>query len=77
MARAEHGAELDAPFGRGQLAALFDDHYDSVYRYCLARSGSVATAEDIASEVFVELARRIAHGPAESYSVGSAPMKVR
>jgi hypothetical protein len=36
---------------RALLTELFDETYDSVYRYCFARSGSHVVAEDVAAEV--------------------------
>jgi RNA polymerase sigma-70 factor (ECF subfamily) len=54
---------------RDRLAALFDESYDSVYRYCLARGGSRALAEDVTADVFAELARRFATGDTEQVGV--------
>jgi len=54
---------------RNRLAVLFDESYDSVYRYCLARSGSKVLAEDISAEVFAEVARRFASGKTEQLSI--------
>ena len=43
--------------------ALFESHYDAVYRYCLRRLGAV-DAEDAAAEVFAVAWRRIDEVPA-------------
>jgi RNA polymerase sigma-70 factor (ECF subfamily) len=51
------------------LTALFDESYDSIYRYCLARTGSVVVAEDISAEVFAVVARRFASGKVEQLPV--------
>jgi len=42
--------------------ALFESHFDSVYRYCLRRLGAV-DAEDAAAEVFAVAWRRIDEMP--------------
>lgn len=47
---------------RDSLDALFESHYDSVYRYCLRRLGAV-DAEDAAAEVFAVAWRRIDQVP--------------
>lgn len=44
---------------RVALGALFDLLYPHLFRYLVARLGDRPTAEDMASEVFVELATRI------------------
>jgi RNA polymerase sigma-70 factor (ECF subfamily) len=54
---------------RERLTELFEETYGSVYRYCLARSGSNVVAEEISSEVFAEVARRFACGSTERVSV--------
>ena len=36
-------------------AALYDRHYDAVYRYCYYHVGEAALAQDLASEVFVRM----------------------
>lgn len=54
---------------RDELALLFDENYENVYRFCLARSGSHEVAQDISSEVFAEAARRFAGGDNEGISV--------
>jgi RNA polymerase sigma-70 factor (ECF subfamily) len=60
----------DIADARARLEQLFDESYDSVYRYCLARCGSRVLAEDIAAEVFAELARRFGQGNVEPLSEG-------
>lgn len=55
---------------RDELTELFDESYDSVFRYCLARTGSMTLSEDISAEVFAELARRFAGGFDEHVSIG-------
>lgn len=55
-------AELARPFHRCQLAQLFDDEFDSIYRFCLARTGDRAAADDAASEAFLAAARVFANG---------------
>jgi RNA polymerase sigma-70 factor (ECF subfamily) len=40
-------------------AALYDRHYDAVYRYCYYRVGDVALAQDVASEVFVRMVEKL------------------
>jgi RNA polymerase sigma-70 factor (ECF subfamily) len=34
------------------FAALYEDHLTAVYRYCLARTGNPAEAEDLSAETF-------------------------
>jgi RNA polymerase sigma-70 factor (ECF subfamily) len=41
-------------------AALYDRHYDAVYRYCYYHVGDVAQAQDLASEVFVRMIENLA-----------------
>ena len=41
-------------------AALYDRHYDAVYRYCYYHVGDVALAQDLASEVFVRMIENLA-----------------
>lgn len=36
----------------GDIAALYEDHITAIYRYCLARTGSPAEAEDLSAETF-------------------------
>ena len=47
-------------------AALFDQHYDAVYRFCYFRLRDVEMAQDIASDVFVRMVEKLdtfeAHG---------------
>jgi RNA polymerase sigma-70 factor (ECF subfamily) len=40
-------------------AALYDRHYDAVYRYCHYRVGDVALAQDLAGEVFVRMVEKL------------------
>ena len=40
-------------------AALYDTHYDAVYRYCYYRVGDVALAQDLAGEVFVRMVEKL------------------
>jgi RNA polymerase sigma-70 factor (ECF subfamily) len=47
---------------RAALGVLFDTHFDSVYRFCLARSGDPVTADDAAAEAFLAAARTFAGG---------------
>ena len=53
-----------------QLAALFDENYDSLYRFALARCGSPLLAEEICAETFAEAARWYAQESSEPVSVG-------
>ncbi|NNC79527.1 MAG: RNA polymerase sigma factor [Acidimicrobiales bacterium] len=55
---------------REQLAKLFDQHYDAVYRYALARSGSEVLADEISGETFAEAARWYAQESPEPVSIG-------
>ena len=41
------------------FAALYDHHYDAVYRYCYYRVGDVTLAQDLASEVFVRMVEKL------------------
>jgi RNA polymerase sigma-70 factor (ECF subfamily) len=43
----------------GACAALYDRHYDAVYRYCYYRVSDVALAEDLTSEVFVRMVEKL------------------
>ena len=47
---------------RAALGASFDRHHDSVYRFCLARTGSHDAAEEATSDTFVTAARHAANG---------------
>jgi RNA polymerase sigma-70 factor (ECF subfamily) len=47
---------------RGRLERLFDGEFDAVYRFCLARTGDAATADDAASEAFTAAARLFSAG---------------
>jgi len=40
-------------------AALYDRHYDAVYRYCYFRLGDEGAAQDLAGEVFVRMVARL------------------
>jgi len=40
-------------------AALYDRHYDAVYRYCYYHVGDTALAQDVASEVFVRMVENL------------------
>ena len=40
-------------------AALYDRHYDAVYRYCYYRVHNVHLAQDLASEVFVRMVEKL------------------
>ena len=44
------------------LIEIFDASYDTVYRFALARCGSATIAEEVASETFVDAARRFSEG---------------
>lgn len=55
--------------GRRELARLFEREFDSVYRFCLTRTGSHTAAEDVASDVFAEAARRFASTPTPSIDI--------
>ena len=41
------------------LAHLYERYYDRIYRYALARLGSVADAEDLAQETFLRMVDRL------------------
>ena len=41
-------------------AALYDRHYDAVFRYCYYRVNDVTLAEDLTSEVFVRMVEKLA-----------------
>ncbi len=64
--RVAQGAKRDAGHSSGaarqRLADLFDREFDAVYRYCLARTGDVAAADDAASEAFLAASRAVANG---------------
>ena len=55
---------------RQQLADLFDTHHDTVYRFCLARSGSEQLAEETCSETFAAAARWYAQDSPEPLEIG-------
>ena len=57
-------AELDLIHGAAQgdasaCKALYDRHYDAVYRYCYYHVGDVALAQDVTSEVFVRMVQSL------------------
>jgi RNA polymerase sigma-70 factor, ECF subfamily len=43
----------------GACAALYNRHYDAVYRYCYYRVNDVDLAQDLASEVFVRMVQSL------------------
>ena len=43
----------------GACAALYDRHYDAVYRYCYYRLGDAEVAQDLAAEVFVRMVEKL------------------
>lgn len=45
----------------GALGQLYDHHYGGVLRYCIHRLFVRAVAEDVTSQVFLEVARRVRH----------------
>ncbi len=53
LVRGARGGDADA------FAGLFEHFHGPVFRYLLARLGNRSEAEDMASEVFVEAARRV------------------
>lgn len=53
LVRGARGGDTDA------FAGLFEHFHGPVFRYLLARLGNRSEAEDMASEVFVEAARRV------------------
>lgn len=55
-------ADVSRRDDRHHLAQLFDREFDGVFRFCLARTGDVAAADDAASETFVAAARVFAEG---------------
>jgi RNA polymerase sigma-70 factor (ECF subfamily) len=40
-------------------AALYDSHYDAVYRYCYYRVGDADLAQDLTAEVFVRMVEKL------------------
>jgi RNA polymerase sigma-70 factor (ECF subfamily) len=40
-------------------AALYDIHYDAVYRYCYYRVGDAELAQDLTAEVFVRMVEKV------------------
>lgn len=48
---------------RVALGLLYDRHYDTVFRYCLRRLFLRNLAEDVTSDVFLQVARKIARFP--------------
>ena len=51
-----------ASSSRQALIDLFESHFDALYRFCLARTGEVAAADDAAAEAFLAAARAFATG---------------
>jgi RNA polymerase sigma-70 factor, ECF subfamily len=43
----------------GACAALYDRHYDAVYRYCFYRLADAEAAQDLTAEVFVRMVQRL------------------
>lgn len=43
----------------GAYAALYDRHYDAVYRYCYYRLGDGEEAQDLAAEVFCRMVEKL------------------
>jgi len=43
----------------GACAALYDRHYDAVYRYCFYRLGDAEVAQDLTGEVFVRMVEKL------------------
>lgn len=41
------------------FAAIFDQHYPAIYRYCFYRLGDVKLAQDLTSEVFVRMVEKL------------------
>jgi len=60
----EYGQVVDSSrlHDRDRLTRLFDTEFDALYRYCLARTGDTAAADDAASEAFTAAARLFAAG---------------
>jgi RNA polymerase sigma-70 factor (ECF subfamily) len=52
----------DLPDPRAQLSGLFENEFDGVYRFCLARTGCRSLAEEAVSETFADAARMFASG---------------
>ena len=46
-------------FSQEAWAHIYDQHYESIHRYCYFRTGNHTIAEDLASEVFLEALRGI------------------
>lgn len=60
--RLDADAALVAAAKAGDAAAfgeLYERHRDEIYRFCLARTGSVPDAEDLTSDVFVKALRSL------------------
>src|SRR5205823_2783216 len=60
--RLDADAALVAAAKAGDAAAfgeLYQRHRDEIYRFCLARTGSVPDAEDLTADVFVKALRSI------------------
>jgi len=50
-------------------AALYDEHYDAVYRYCYYRVGNADLAQDLTAEVFVRMVEKL-----DNYQVRGRPL---
>ena len=50
-------------------AALYDRHYDAVYRYCFYRVADTEVAQDLTAEVFVRMVEKL-----ESFRVRGRPL---
>ncbi len=57
MDRVESPSSSSEP--RIALDALFEEHFDAVFAFCLMRSGSRTTAEEVAADVFVDAVRTV------------------
>jgi RNA polymerase sigma-70 factor (ECF subfamily) len=51
--------QLAAQGDAAACAALYERHYEAVYRYCYYHVGDVALAQDVTSEVFVRMVQRL------------------
>jgi RNA polymerase sigma-70 factor (ECF subfamily) len=43
----------------GSVSALYERYYDRVYRFALAKTGSVPDAEDVAQETFIRMVDKV------------------
>ena len=53
----------------GAYEALYDRHYDAVYRYCYYRVSDVTLAQDLTSDVFVRMVAKL-----DTYRVRGRPL---